>query len=57
MGFLMGRSIFIEGLFARVMYRSLPALHERALHGLPWTVLALLTRSLARRTGPQLKLH
>jgi NADH dehydrogenase len=51
MGFLMGRSIFIEGLFARVMYRSLPALHERALHGLPWTVLALLTRSLPDALG------
>jgi NADH:ubiquinone reductase (H+-translocating) len=57
MGFLMGRSIFIEGLFARVMYRSLLALHERALHGLPRTLLTLLSRSLARYTGPQVKLH
>ena len=57
MGFLMGRGIFIEGLFARVMYRSLLALHERALHGLPSTVLGLLSRSIARRTGPEVKLH
>jgi NADH dehydrogenase len=57
MGFLMGRSIFIEGLFARLMYRSLLALHERALHGFAAMVLGLLSRSLARRTGPQVKLH
>jgi NADH:quinone reductase (non-electrogenic) len=57
MGFLMGRSIFIEGLFARLMYRSLLALHERALHGFAPMVLSLLSRSLARRTGPQVKLH
>jgi NADH:ubiquinone reductase (H+-translocating) len=57
MGFLTGRSIFIEGLFARLMYRSLLALHERALHGFAPMVLGLLSRSLARRTGPQVKLH
>jgi|SRR5262245_15535085 NADH:quinone reductase (non-electrogenic) len=57
MGFLMGRSIFIEGLFARLMYRSLLAMHERVLHGLARTVLTLLSRRLARYTGPQVKLH
>ena len=57
MGFLVGRSIFIEGLFARVMYRSLHVLHERALHGTPRAVLGLLARSLSRRTGPRVKLH
>jgi len=57
MGFLMGRSIFIEGLFARLMYRSLLAMHERALHGFFSTVLGLLSRSLARQTGPEVKLH
>ena len=35
MGFLFGRGMFIEGLFARVMYRSLRMMHERALHGTP----------------------
>jgi NADH:quinone reductase (non-electrogenic) len=57
MGFLVGRSIMIEGLFARLMYRSLEALHERALHGTVRTALGLLSRALARRTGPQVKLH
>jgi NADH dehydrogenase len=57
MGLLMGRSLFIEGLFARLMYRSLLILHERVLHGLPKTVLGLLSRGLARRTGPEVKLH
>lgn len=57
MGFLLGPSIFIEGLFARMMYRSLHAMHERALHGTPRTALGLLSRGLSRRTGPQVKLH
>ena len=30
MGFLFGRGMYIEGLFARLMYRSLRMLHERA---------------------------
>ncbi|HUI21416.1 MAG TPA: NAD(P)/FAD-dependent oxidoreductase [Methylocella sp.] len=57
MGFLVGRSIFIEGLFASVIYRSLHLLHERALHGTPRTVLDLLARGLSHRTGPRVKLH
>jgi NADH:ubiquinone reductase (H+-translocating) len=57
MGFLVGRNFIIEGLFARLMYRSLEALHERALHGTLRTALALFTRALSRRTGPQVKLH
>ena len=57
MGFLFGRGMFIEGLFARVMYRSLRMLHERALHGTASAVLGTLSRALSRRTGPQVKLH
>jgi len=49
--------MFIEGLFARLMYRSLRMLHERALHGTPSAVLGTLSRALSRRTGPQVKLH
>jgi NADH dehydrogenase len=30
MGFLFGRSLFVEGLFAPVMYRSLRILHATA---------------------------
>jgi NADH:ubiquinone reductase (H+-translocating) len=57
MGLLLGRSIFIEGLFARAMYRSLLMLHERALHGTARTVLDLLARGLSHRIGPRVKLH
>jgi NADH:ubiquinone reductase (H+-translocating) len=57
MGFLLGHSIFIEGLFARAMYRSLHTLHERALHGSPRTLLGTVSRVLSRRTGPVVKLH
>ncbi|HSU04522.1 MAG TPA: NAD(P)/FAD-dependent oxidoreductase [Acetobacteraceae bacterium] len=57
MGFLLGRALFVEGLFARLMYQSLHVLHERALHGNARTVLATLSRTLSRRTGPQVKLH
>jgi len=57
MGFIIGRSFFIEGLFARLMYRSLYKMHEVALHG-PWKVfLDTLSRSLTRRTEPVVKLH
>jgi NADH dehydrogenase len=52
MGFLFGRCIFVEGLFARVMYRSQRILHERALGGTAHTLLSLLTRALVNRAGP-----
>jgi NADH dehydrogenase len=54
---IVGRNIFIEGLFARLMYKSLRLMHERALHGTPRTILDLLARSLSRATGPRVKLH
>ena len=57
MGVLFGRSIFVEGLFARLMYRSLRIMHERALGGTAYALLGLLTRALAHRTGPRVKLH
>jgi NADH dehydrogenase len=54
---IVGRNIFIEGLFARLVYKSLRLMHERALHGTPRTILDLLARSLSRATGPRVKLH
>jgi NADH dehydrogenase len=54
---LFGRSIFVEGLLAKVMYRSLRILHERALNGTPRAVVGVLARALAHRTGPRVKLH
>ena len=57
MGFLLGRSIFIEGLFAQLMYRSLRFQHERTLGGTLRALLGIVVRALAHRTGPQVKLH
>ena len=57
MGFLIGRSFLVEGLFARIMYRSLYALHQRALHGNARALAGWLSRSLSRRAGPMVKLH
>jgi len=57
MGFLLGRSIFVAGLFARIMYLSLRIMHERALGGTPRAMLSVLARALAHRTGPPVKLH
>ena len=57
MGFVIGKSFFIEGLFARLMYRSLYKMHEMALHG-PFKVMAdTLSRMITRRTEPVVKLH
>jgi NADH dehydrogenase len=57
MGFLFGRGIFVEGLFAQIMYRSLRIMHERALKGTSGALLAAIARALARRAGPPVKLH
>jgi NADH dehydrogenase len=57
MGFIVGRSFFIEGLFARLMYRSLYKMHEMALHGPGKVILDTLSRMLTRRTEPVVKLH
>jgi NADH:ubiquinone reductase (H+-translocating) len=57
MGFLFSRGIFIEGLFARIMYRSLRLMHERALSGTTRALLALIARGFAHRVDPPVKLH
>ncbi|WP_457104186.1 NAD(P)/FAD-dependent oxidoreductase [Methylobacterium sp. P5_C11] len=57
MGFVRGKNMLIAGLFARMMYRSLYKMHERALHGTAKTVLDTLARALTRRTEPRVKLH
>ncbi len=56
MGFLIGRSFFVEGSFARLMYCGLYTMHEAALHGRGRTLLSLLTPG-ARRPAPTVKLH
>jgi NADH dehydrogenase len=54
---LVGGSLIVEGLFARLMYKSLYKMSELALHG-AWKVsLDTLARTLMRRSEPTIKLH
>jgi NADH:ubiquinone reductase (H+-translocating) len=57
MGFLVGRNLFIEGYFARLMYRSLYQMHEYALHGARRALIGALARQLSRGAEPAVKLH
>lgn len=57
MGFISGKSLRIEGWFAKIMYRSLYKMHEVALHGPVKVALDSVSRLLTRRTEPQVKLH
>jgi len=57
MGFLVGKNFFIEGYFARLMYRSLYKMHEAALHGLANVILDTIGRAFRPRNAPVVKLH
>lgn len=57
MGFVVGRSMFIEGLFARIMYRSLYKMHEAALHGGPSVLWRTVVSTISQRPTPGVKLH
>jgi NADH:ubiquinone reductase (H+-translocating) len=57
MGFLVGKNLFIEGYFARLMYRMLYKMHEYALYGGTKTILGSLGRRLSRGADPAVKLH
>jgi len=57
MGVLKGKSLMVEGYFARFMYRSLYKMHQRALHGSVKTALSTVARMLTSRTEPRVKLH
>jgi NADH dehydrogenase len=57
MGALVGGNLWVEGLFARAMYRSLYTMHQVALHGWWKTSLGSASRALTRSTGPRVKLH
>ena len=57
MGGLIGGSLMVEGIFARVMYVSLYKMHELALHGFVKVALDTLARLITRRTEPHVKLH
>lgn len=57
MGFLKGKGLFIEGYFARFMYRSLYRMHQAALHGWWRVTLETIGRSFTSRGEPRVKLH
>jgi NADH dehydrogenase len=57
MGGLIGGSLMVEGLFARMMYLSLYKMHELALHGPVKVTLDTMARLITRRTEPHVKLH
>jgi len=55
---LSGRGIFVQGVLAGSMYRSLRLLHERAPSETARAVLSVVVRALARGAGPAVvKLH
>lgn len=57
MGGVIGGSMFIEGLVARVMYRSLYQMHQIALHGWIKSSLDAVARFIKQSTEPHVKLH
>lgn len=57
MGSIAGGAMFIEGMFASIMYRSLYKMHLIALHGFITVFLQTLARMITRRSEPVVKLH
>ena len=56
MGNLLG-DVMIEGRFARLTYRMLYRLHQRALYGALPMLLLMFSDFLQHRTRPRMKLH
>jgi NADH:ubiquinone reductase (H+-translocating) len=57
MGRLIGGSMFIQGLIARLMYASLYKMHQLSIYGYGRVVFDTLGRFLRRRMEPRVKLH
>jgi len=57
MGFVAGRGVMIEGLFARLVYKSLYKMHETALHGGQAVLWRTFVSMLGRGPTPSVKLH
>ncbi len=57
MGFIVGKSLFIEGIFARIMYRSLYKMHLSALHGRAPTLWRTIAGLISTSPEPTVKLH
>jgi NADH:ubiquinone reductase (H+-translocating) len=57
MGALSGGSMYIEGMFARMMYQSLYKMHLMTLHGFFSVALQTIARMITQRTEAKIKLH
>lgn len=57
MGGLSRGELFVQGIVAGLMYKSLYKMHLLALHGLSKVILDTLARMITRRTEPHVKLH
>ena len=57
MGRLVGRSVKIQGILARLLYLSLYRNHQMALHGLLRMMVDTLAQWLRSKTSPRVKLH
>jgi len=57
MGVLSGKSWFVEGLVARMMYMSLHLMHHLAVLGVVRTFVMAVGRLLLKRSAPRVKLH
>ncbi len=57
MGVLSGKSWFVEGLVARLMYMSLHLMHHFAVLGFVRTGSMAIGRLLLKRSAPRVKLH
>ena len=57
MGSLLGGSMFVVGLIARLMYLMLYQMHLSALHGVVNVIFRLLGKIISRRTEARVKLH
>ena len=57
MGRLIGGSMIIQGLIARMMYASLYKMHQVSIHGVLRVALDSMSRLLRERLEPRVKLH
>jgi NADH:quinone reductase (non-electrogenic) len=56
-GMLGKESVYLEGVLARLMYRSLYKMHQQALHVTAKTALDMAAHLILRRTEPRIKLY
>ena len=57
MGRLIGGSMLIQGLIARLMYASLYKMHQVSIHGVMRVAFDTLGRLMRERLEPRVKLH